>query len=94
MSKESYKITIANKRKDIVSLRARILKVKEDKKRRMEYLSKCIKNAGSPSSKESFRKTKISDTLKYDREIESLKNKIEVIKKLLEQTKKSLANLK
>lgn len=94
MSKESYKNTIANKRKDIVSLRAKLVKVKEDKKRRMEALSKYIKSSGSASSKEIYRKSKISESAKYDHEIESLKIKIETVKKQIEQTKKSLASLK
>lgn len=94
MSKESFKNIIAIRRKDIVSLRAKLVKVKEEKKRRMEALSKFIKNTSSALSKESYRKSKISDAARYDREVDSLKNKIEGVKKQMEQTKKSLANLK
>ncbi|MDY0904532.1 hypothetical protein [Pedobacter sp. CFBP9032] len=94
MSKDSYKNMIANKRKDIVSLRAKLVKIKDDKKRRMEALSKYIKSTSSASSKESYRKLKISGSARYDREIESLKMKVETAKRQIEQTKKTLANLK
>ena len=94
MSKESYKNIIANKRAEIVSLRAKIVKVKSEKKKRMESLAKYIKSAVSPSSKESYRKSKISDSAKFDHEVDSLKNRIEGVKKLLEQAKTSLARLR
>lgn len=94
MSKESYKYLIANKRTEIVSLRAKLVKVKGDKKKRMESLSKNIKSAISASSKESYRKSKISESARYDREVDSLKKRIEGVKKLLEQAKVSLARFK
>jgi len=94
MSKEYYKSKIADKREDIVSLRAKIVRVKDDKKRRMESLAKSIKNTTSKSSKESYRKTKISDSAKYVREVDSLKKKIESVKKEIENFKSSLARLK
>lgn len=94
MSKESYKNTIANRRKDIVSLRAKIVTVKNEKKKRMEFLSKNIKSTSSPISKESYRKAKISESTRYDSKVDSLKKMIESVKKQMEQTKKSLASLK
>lgn len=57
MSKEYYKSKIADKREDIVSLRSKILRIK-DEKRRMESLANSIKKTTSKSSKESYRKQK------------------------------------
>lgn len=94
MSKEQYKYAIANKRVTIVSLRAKIVKVKGDKKRRMEDLSKKIKISSSPSNKESYRKSKITESARYDREVDSIKKKIEGVKKEIESLKKNLARLK
>ena len=94
MSKEYYKSKISDKREDIVSLRAKIVRVKDNKKSRMESLAKSIKNTTSKSSKESFRKTKISASAKFVREVDSLKKKIESIKKEIENFESSLARLK
>lgn len=94
MSKEYYKSKIAARREDIVGLRAKIVKVKDDKKRRMESLAKSIKNTTSKTSKESYRKQKISDSAKFDREVDSLKKKIDGVKKEVENFKSTLARLK
>ena len=51
MSKEYYK-------KQIIDLRADLLKEKEAKKKDNEYYAKLIKSASSPSSKASYRKSK------------------------------------
>ncbi len=52
MSKEYYK-------KKIIDLRASITKEKEAKKKDNEYYARMIKNASSPSSKASYKKSKI-----------------------------------
>ena len=66
MSKEYYK-------KRIIDLRASIAKEKEAKKRDNENYSRWIKSASSPSSKASYRKSKIDHAASHDRRIESLK---------------------
>lgn len=94
MSKEYYKNKIGDKREDIFSLRSKILKIKDEKKRRMESLANSIKKTTSKSSKESYRKQKISDSVKYAREIDSVKKKIESCKKEIENYRSYLAKLK
>lgn len=94
MNKEYYKDRIADKRKDMVSLRAKIVSIKERKKSKMEYLTRSIKNTSSKSSKESYRKQKISEAAKYVREIDGLKSKIESVKKDIENLRSSLAKAK
>lgn len=94
MSKVYYKKKIAEKREEIVSLRAKILKIKDEKKRRITYLTQSIKNTSSASSKESYRKQKISESEKFAREVDSLKSKIESVKHEIEGYKSSLASIK
>jgi hypothetical protein len=94
MSKEYYRIKIADRRKDIVSLRAKIVKIKDEKKRRIASLTHSIKNTTSKSSKETYRKQKIAELAKYDKEQESIKKKIEGLKKEIEAFRASLANSK
>lgn len=94
MSVEYYRKKIADKREEIVSLRAKIVKIKDEKKRRLESLSHSIKVTTSASSKESYRKQKISESEKYAKEEDSVKKKIESIKHEIEGLKKSLANCK
>ena len=69
MSKEYYK-------KRIIDLRASIAKEKEAKKRDNENYSRWIKSATSPSSKASYRKSKIDRAASHDRQIEYLKRQI------------------
>ena len=69
MSKEYYK-------KRIIDLRASIAKEKEAKKRDNENYSRWIKSATSPSSKASYRKSKIDRAASHDRQIECLKRQI------------------
>jgi hypothetical protein len=80
MSKEYY-------RKKIIDLRASIAREKEEKKRDNEYYARQIKNATSPSSKASYRKSKIDRAASHDRDIEYYKRQIE-------SAKESLARLK
>lgn len=94
MSKEYYRKKIADKREEIVSLRAKIAKVKTEKKRRITSLAQSIKNTSAPSSKENYRKQKISESEKFAREEESLKKKIDGVKKEIDSFKRSLASIK
>ncbi|MBR5592564.1 MAG: hypothetical protein IKW46_00690 [Bacteroidaceae bacterium] len=78
MSKEYYK-------KRIIDLRADIAKEKEAKKRDNENYSRYIKNASSPSTKASYRKSKIDAAARHDRQIEYLKRQIESAKDSLKR---------
>lgn len=78
MSKEYYK-------KKIIDLRASITKEKEAKKRDNENYARYIKNASSPSSKASYRKSKIDAAARHDRQIEYLKRQIESAKDSLKR---------
>ena len=78
MSKEYYK-------KKIIDLRASIVKEKEAKKRDNEKYAGWIKSASSPSSKASYRKSKIDAAAHHDRQIEYLKRQIESAKDSLKR---------
>ena len=80
MSKEYYK-------KQIIDLRADLLKEKEEKKKDNEYYAKLIKSASSPSSKASYRKNKIDKAASHERNIESIKRRIESAKESLKRCK-------
>jgi hypothetical protein len=76
MSVEYYK-------KKLVDLRSDLAKEKEAKKRDNERYAGLIKSASSPSSKASYRKSKIDHAASHDRRIESLKREIERCKETL-----------
>ena len=76
MSVEYYK-------KKLVDLRADVAKEKEAKKRDNERYAGYIKSASSPSSKASYRKSKIDHAAAHDRKIENLKREIERCKETL-----------
>lgn len=80
MSKEYYK-------KRIIDLRASLAKEKEAKKKDNENYARWIKNASSPSSKASYRKSKIDKAASHDRQIEYLKRQIESAKESLKRCK-------
>jgi len=80
MSKEYY-------RKKIIDLRASLEKEKEAKKRDNEYYARCIKNTSSPSSKASYRKSKIDHAASHDRQIDYIKRQIESAKESLKREK-------
>jgi hypothetical protein len=80
MSKEYYK-------KRIIDLRASMQKEKEAKKRDNEYYARMIKSATTPSSKATYRKSKIDHAASHDRNIESLKRQIESAKESLKREK-------
>lgn len=73
MSVEYYK-------KLIIDLRARMAKEKEAKKSDNERYASLVKSASSPSSKASYRKTKIDRATSHDRQIESYKRQIDSAK--------------
>lgn len=73
MSVEYYK-------KLIIDLRARMAKEKEAKKSDNECYASLVKSASSPSSKASYRKTKIDRAASHDRQIESYKRQIDSAK--------------
>ena len=52
-----------------------------------EFLLELIKSASSPSSKASYRKSKIDYAARHDRTIESLKRQIESAKESLKREK-------
>ena len=80
MSKEYY-------RKKIIDLRASLQKEKDAKKKDNAYYADMIKRASSPSSKASYRKSKIDRAASHDRNIESLKRQIESAKESLKREK-------
>ncbi len=80
MSKEYYK-------KRIIDLRASLAKEREAKKKDNAYYANLIKRATTPSSKASYRKSKIDRAASHDRRIESLKRDIENAKASLKKTK-------
>lgn len=80
MSKEYYK-------KRIIDLRASMAKEREAKKRDNENYARWIKNASSPSSKASYRKSKIDAAARHDRQIEYLKRQIDSAKDSLKRCK-------
>lgn len=73
MSVEYYK-------KLLIDLRARLAKEREAKKKDNERYAGYIKNASSPSSKASYRKSKIDHAASHDGTMESLKRQIDMAK--------------
>ena len=80
MSKEYY-------RKKIIDLRASLDREKEAKKRDNERYASLIKGASSPSSKASYRKSKIDYAARHDRQIDYLKRQIESARESLKREK-------
>ena len=64
----------------MVDLRARLQKEKDTKKKENERYAALIKSASSPSSKASYRKSKIDHAASHDCQIESIKRSIETCK--------------
>ena len=62
--------------KQIVDLRAQMAREKEAMKRDNESYARMIKSASSPSTKASYRKSKIDQAEYHKRNIESIKLKI------------------
>lgn len=80
MSKEYY-------RKKIIDLRANLDREKEAKKRDNERYASLIKGTSSPSSKASYRKSKVDAAARHDRQIDYLKRQIESTKESLKREK-------
>lgn len=80
MSKEYY-------RKRIIDLRASLEKEREAKKKDNAYYADLIKRTSSPSSKTSYRKSKVDRAASHDRNIESMKRQIESAKESLKREK-------
>lgn len=80
MSKEYY-------RKRIIDLRASLEKEREAKKHDNAYYADMIKRTTSPSSKASYRKSKIDRAASHDRTIDSLKRQIESARESLKREK-------
>jgi hypothetical protein len=80
MSKEYYK-------KRIIELRASIQREKEAKMRDNEHYANLIKRAGTPSSKATYRKSKIDRAASHTRNIESYKRQIESCKNSIARIK-------
>lgn len=60
----------------MVELRVRLQKEKEAKKKDNAYYADMVKRASSPSSKASYRKSKIDYAARHDRTIDSLKPRL------------------
>lgn len=80
MSKEYY-------RKKIIDLRASLEKEREAKKKDNEYYARMVKNSSTPSSKASYRKSKIDHAASHDRRIDDLKRQIESARESLKREK-------
>jgi len=80
MSKEYY-------RKKIIDLRASLDREKEAKKHDNERYASLIKGTSSPSSKASYRKSKVDAAARHDRQIDYLKRQIESAKESLKREK-------
>ncbi|WP_274956971.1 hypothetical protein [Millionella massiliensis] len=80
MNKEYYK-------KRLVDLRAEVAKEREAKKRDNTHYTNLIKNSSSPSTKASYRKSKIDRAAAHDRRIEYLKKEIERMRDALKRCK-------
>lgn len=81
MSLEYYK-------SQMVSLRAKLEKEKEAKKKDNERYADLVKRSSTPSSKESYRKAKIDHAASHDRAIEYIKRQIESCKDSIDRERK------
>lgn len=75
-------------RKRLIDLRADVAKEREAKKKDNAYYAGLVKRATSPSSKASYRKSKIDHAASHDRRIESIKRDIERAKESLASERK------
>lgn len=92
--KDYYRRQIESKREDIVSVRTKIAKAKEDKKCKMASLAVSLKNTKDASRKESIRREKISVVATCERAVESCQDKIESLKRDIENLRASMARAK
>ena len=75
-------------RKRLIDMRSQMAKEREAKKKDNAYYADLIKRATSPSSKASYRKSKIDHAASHDRRIESIKRDIERAKESLASERK------
>lgn len=75
-------------RKQIIDLRARLNKEKENKKKDNAHYAALIKKTSQASSKATYRKSKIDKAVSHDRAIENLKKQIESAKANLAKARK------
>lgn len=75
-------------RKRLIDLRSQMAKEREAKKKDNAYYADLIKRTTSPSSKASYRKSKIDHAASHDRRIESIKRDIERAKESLASERK------
>ena len=74
-----HRLTMSTKayyQKQIIDLRARMAREKEAMKRDNESYARMIANASSPTSKASYRKSKVDRAESHKRNIESIKRQI------------------
>lgn len=75
-------------RKQIIDLRARLNKEKENKKKDNAHYAALIKVTSQASSKAVYRKSKMDKAASHDRAIENLKKQIENAKANLAKARK------
>ena len=75
-------------RKQIIDLRARLNKEKENKKKDNAHYAALIKVTSQASSKAAYRKSKMDKAASHDRAIENLKKQIENAKANLAKARK------
>jgi len=93
MSKEYYKQCIVNKRLEKEKLNDRVRYLREQKSKKIQSLRTILNNA-QPVNKLYYRRQIISETARYDKDIDSLKKQIEQVNKSIDNYKKSLASAK
>lgn len=75
-------------RKQLVTLRAKVAKERENKKKDNAHYAQMIKSTSSATSKATYRKNKIDKAASHDRQIDSLKRQIESAKAALARERK------
>ena len=75
-------------RKQLITLRAKVAKERENKKKDNAHYAQMIKSTSSATSKVTYRKNKIDKAAAHDRQIDSLKRQIESAKAALARERK------
>lgn len=75
-------------RKQLITLRAKVAKERENKKKDNAHYAQIIKSTSSATSKAAYRKNKIDKAASHDRQIDSLKRQIESAKAALARERK------
>lgn len=91
MNKAYLRQQIANKRKEIVDLKAKKTRLTEDKKNRLESIARSLKHTTNANNKSTYKKQQVDIRVKFANDSEQIKKQIaniqEQIKKLQEQVK-------